>query len=199
MTGKPSSADVDQHLIHCLWPLSGGLSLPPLIWRNAGPASVPDDTSEPGWWETGLWRSNWTGSTRSWAAIDEENFPHCVACKEPSNAKHNLREIEHGKPDTSPCDRIDLCTSSIRLQRFTTSCVCTQWFRTPGLVDIEERSKERSIYRRRLLKSESAGGPRRTLARSQACDRRAEITRECVTGRLGTRTYLTDFSVQQPT
>ena len=33
---------------------------------------MPDDVSELGRWEGKLWRPNWTGSTRSWAAIDQE-------------------------------------------------------------------------------------------------------------------------------
>jgi len=35
---------------------------------------MPDDVGELGWWEAKLWRPDWMGSTRSWAAIDQEDF-----------------------------------------------------------------------------------------------------------------------------
>jgi hypothetical protein len=49
----------------------GPFRLGELTLLNAGQASVPDHLSLDGW-EAKLWRPNWTGSTRSWAAIDQE-------------------------------------------------------------------------------------------------------------------------------
>jgi hypothetical protein len=43
-----------------------------LTWLKTGQAGASDDAFELGWWEAKLWRPNWMGSTRSWAAIDQK-------------------------------------------------------------------------------------------------------------------------------